>query len=350
MTNIQIGIGGDLTGLRGRLSGRSYEGNFEEQFVHLKELIGSYDASASIDFIECRPPEHSPEEFGQVALKHAMPVRQFSFSCDVDGLHSRLFSIQALRENLELARRTGTIDRISLQVQGNNERPSIEDLVDFYIEAESVARDYGIDLYSETHVDRFTYDPRRLVAVHESLSNRTGGVLGLRVNADFSHYIHQLGNSHFCNSEDIAAGRLKIDPLDPTNYVTQNIISAGLVGMGHLRVAIPNNLTRTEGTIQYPVVDPKLDPDTAHLPYGGMKCAWNAGPLKSWLGWYREVFSYQLSRPERPVARFSSEYIGDGKPGYYGVDQYRNLFQNIAMVSMAHGMIREVQSALAQHA
>ena len=340
MANIEIGIGGDLTGLRGRLGGRSYDGDFEEQFVHLKELITLYDPAASIEFIESCPPKDRAEEFGELASKHGMPVKQFSIPCDIGG---GVVTFHLLRENLDLARRAGTVDRINLQVLGDNNSPTIDELVQFFVAADEIAKDYGIELYTETHVDRFTYDPRRLIAVHEALLDRTAGRLGIRVSADFSHYIHQLDNPNFCNWPDIASGRLNLDPLDSNNYVSRNIISRGLVGYGHLRVAIPNHLTRTEGTIQYPLIDPKQDPETAHLSNGGMKFPWHGREMSKWFAWYREVFRYQLSHPRRPVARFSSEYIGDGTPGYYRVDQYRNLFQNIAMVSFAHSMLRESQ-------
>src|SRR3954447_13972614 len=117
MANVEIGIGGDLTGLRGRLSGRSYDGDFEEQFLHLKELIALYDPAASIEFIENCPPKARAEEFGELASKHGMPVKQFSIPCDIGD---SIVAFPFLRENLELARRTGTVDRINLQVLGDN--------------------------------------------------------------------------------------------------------------------------------------------------------------------------------------------------------------------------------------
>ncbi len=60
-----------------------------------------------------------------------------------------------------------------MQVWGNNETPTIAALVEFYGIAEEMAGKYGIELYTETHVDRFTYDPRRLIAVHEALLDHT---------------------------------------------------------------------------------------------------------------------------------------------------------------------------------
>ena len=76
--NIEIGIGGDLTGLRGRREGRSYAGDFAAQFAHLKELLAAYDPAATIEFIESPPPADNAEEFGVAAAAAGMPVRQFT--------------------------------------------------------------------------------------------------------------------------------------------------------------------------------------------------------------------------------------------------------------------------------
>ena len=35
------------------------------------------------------------------------------------------------------------------------------------------------------------------------------------------------------------------------------------------------------------------------------------------------------------MARFATEFIGDGAPGEYRVEPYRNLYQNIAMLALA---------------
>ena len=205
-----------------------------------------------------------------------------------------------------------------------------------------MAQAQGIDLYTET-VDRFSHDPRHLLAVHDHrLKETTGGRIGLRVAADFSHYLHQIGSPHFPQWPAIAAGALNLDPLDPDNLISGRIVQAGLVGNGHLRAAVPNDLPRGRGSIQCPIADPRRDAATADLPNGGMDRPWEAERLRHWKELYREVFAFQLARPERPVARFSAEYLGDGTPGDFRVEPYRNLFQNLAAVSFAHALIREL--------
>jgi len=335
-TNIEIGIGGDLAGLRGRdVDGaphepltqyRVWEGDFAAQFAHLAHLVAAYDPGARVAFVELRLPPDRAEEFGEAAAA-GMPVRQFTDLYLVGGGPDRPDALEALRANVALARRVGTIDRLNMQMIGTSEVPSLAALCDFYVAAEELAGEAGITLFTETHVDRFTYDPRRLVAVHEALLDHTGGRLGLRVAADLSHYVHQLGNTHFPNRAAIAAGELNLDPLDPDNYVSRHIIATGLVGYGHLRMAVPNDLPRGAGSIQYPVVDPATDQETAALPHGGMDVPWWA--------WYREIFAEHAHHPERPVARFATEFIGDGAPGEYRVEPYRNLYQNIAMLALA---------------
>ena len=355
-STIEIGIGGDLTGLLGRERGgsphdprkqyRIVEGDFKAQFDDLKRQMAAYDPDATIQFMETMPPKDRAEEFATVAAEAGIPVKQFTALYWVGGTSTEPDALVTLRANLDLAKRTGTIERLNMQVIGDNTTPTIGALVDFYVAAEEMAAAEGIEIFTETHIDRFTYDPRRLIAVHEALLDRTGGRLGLRVAADFSHYVHQNGNTHMANWPALASGALNLNPLDPDNYVSRQIIARGLIGYGHLRAAIPNNRPRGQGSIQYPIVDPATDPETAGLPNGGMAEPWDGAALAPWLAWYREIFTYQLTHPERPVVRFATEFIGDVGQGEYRTEPYRNLFQNLAMVSTAQRMVREIAASL----
>ena len=88
-------------------------------------------------------------------------------------------AVDALTGYLDLAARTGTVDRINIQVLGDASSPPVEDLVAFYLNAEELAEGTGIDLYTETHVDRFSHDPRRLLEVHHRLQEASGGRTGV---------------------------------------------------------------------------------------------------------------------------------------------------------------------------
>ncbi len=358
---IEIGLCSDLggtalAGVRGldrirlpadRAAGtRQYKADCGAVFDHLKELIAEYDPAARIDFIETVPPEHRAEEFAEVAAENGIPLKQFTRLCVIGGDDAEPDGLEAMSGYLELARRTGTVDRLNFQIFGNSTHPGIDAIVDFYVRAEEMAQEAGIELLTETHVERYNHDPRRMVAAHEVLQERTGGRLGIRVCADLSHYVHQIDNSHFPQWPSISSGELRLDPFDPDNYVSRNIIESGMVWGGHLRAATPNNLPPGRGSIQYPITDPRADAATADQPNGGMAETWDEGKLKHWMEFYRQVFAYQLRRPSRPVARFASEFIGDGGAGDYRVGPYRNVFQNIAAAAIAQRMIRKIIAEL----
>jgi hypothetical protein len=293
------------------------------------------------------PTYDRAEELAETASEFEMPVRQFTNVYVIGGNDEYPDALDALRQHLVIAKKVHTIERINMQVVGDNVTPPIEKLVEFYLDAEKMAADAGIELFTETHVDRFTYDPRRLIAVHRQLLDLTNDRIGLRINADLSHYVHQIGNTHFPNWPSVASGELNLNALDPENFISRFIINGGLVGYGHLRMAVPNNLPRGRGSIQYPVVDPQKDKETSDLPNGGLDLPWEMEKTKCWWAWYRELFKFQINQRERSVVRFSTEFIGDGRPSEYRVYPYRNLFQNIAMVSLAQRLVEEIQAAKA---
>ena len=326
---------------------RQYKADCRALFDHLKELMAEYDPQARIDFIETVPPADRVEEFAEVAADSGIPLKQFTRLCVIGGNDEEPDGLVAMASYLELAKRAGTVDRINFQIFGDATNPSIADIADFHAKVEEMAEKAGIALLTETHVERYNHDPRRLVAAHEALQRRTDGRLGIRVCADLSHYVHQIGNSHFPQWPSISTGELCLDPFEPDNYICRNIIEKGMVWGGHLRAAMPNDLPPGQGSIQYPIADPKTDPETADLPNGGMNEPWDETKLRHWKEFYRQLFTYQLQHPERPVARFASEFIGDGGVGDYRVEPYSNVFQNIAAVSIAQRTIREIEADLA---
>ena len=358
---IEIGLCSDmggtaLAGVRGLdrirpgaaadLSPRQYKDDCRTFFEHLKELVAEFDPDLRIDFLETVPPQHGAEEFSEVAAESGIPLRQMTRLCVIGGSDDEPEALEAMSSYLELAGRTGTLDRINFQMLGDVTSPSIDDIVDFYVRAEEMAENAGVELLTETHVERYNHDPRRMIDAHERLQERTDGRLGVRVCADLSHYVHQIGNSHFPQWPSISSGELRLDPFDPGNYVSRIIIQTGMVWGGHLRAAVPNDLPPGRGSIQYPIADPATDPATAGQPHGGMNKPWEEDRLAPWMEFYRQIFRYQLLDPSRPVARFASEFIGDGGVGDYRVEHYRNVFQNIAAAATARRMIAEVAAEL----
>lgn len=323
-----------------------YKADCRNFFDHLQELMTDYDPEGRIDFIETVPPEEWAEEFSEVATESGIPLKQFTRLCVIGGDENEPDGLEAMVGYLELARRTSTVDRINFQIMGDASNPGLEAIVDFYTRAEEMAQEAGIDLLTETHVERYNHDPRRMVAVHEQLQECSRGQLGIRVCADLSHYVHQIGNSHFPQWPSISSRELLLDPFNPENLVSRKIIQTGMVWGGHLRVATPNNLPPGQGSIQYPIIDPIRDTVTSDQPAGGLTQPWEKSKIQPWTEFYHQIFDYQLQRPQRPVARFASEFIGDGGAGDYRVEPYRNVFQNIAAAAIARRMIHRIEADL----
>jgi hypothetical protein len=334
--NLEIGIGGDLGGDLGIGEGKPWS----EWVKALQKEVARRDPLARIDFIEgCPDPDGA-----KVAADLGMPFRQFTDLYVVGGKREgrEEDALVTLERNLEKAAAAKTVTALNMQVWGIKEEPSLDALCAFYHAAYALALPYGIGLFTETHVDRFTYDPRRLLAVHERLLAESKGAYGLQVGADFSHYVHQLGNPHMDNWAEIKAGRLRIDPFDPENVVSTRIIQGGLVGYGHLRCAAPNDRPRDAGSIQYPIADPASDPYQAYA--GELACGgrWDGSRTRWWKEFYRQAFAYQLAHPERAVARFSTEFIGWNDHCDYRIEKYSNLHQNLSCLVWAQGLKREL--------
>ena len=265
---IEIGLCSDLGGtalagvrgldrIRPQAAGgaglRQYKTDCRTFFEHLAELMADYEPELRIDFIETVPPQHGAEEFAQVAAESGIPLKQMTRLCVIGGNDDEPEALEAMSGYLELARRAGTLDRINFQILGDSTCPGIDAIVDFYLRAEEMAGEAGVQLLTETHVERYNHDPRRMVAAHEMLQERTGGGLGIRVCADLSHYVHQIGNSHFPQWPSISSGELRLDPFDPDNYISRNLIETGLVWGGSSARSHPQQSASWKR--QYPVSD-----------------------------------------------------------------------------------------------
>ncbi|MBA3846848.1 MAG: hypothetical protein H0X45_09410 [Planctomycetes bacterium] len=337
-SNLEIGLGGDIGDDLGIGVGKP----FAEWLRALRREVQRIDPRADIDFLEgCNSPENAA-----IAAAEGMPYRQFTDLYVIGGKREGRDedALATLRRHLDAAAATQTITALNMQVWGVRNEPSLDQICDFYHAAEAMAAPYRIGLFTETHVDRFTYDPRRLLAVHDRLMIESRGAYGLRVGADFSHYVHQLGNPTGDNWQAIRSGALRLDPFDVGNVVSTRIIQGGLVGYGHLRCAAPNDRGRDRGSIQYPLVDPAAyhrTPWQGELACGG---TWDESRTRQWREFYRQTFAYQIAHPERPVARFSSEFIGWNDHCDYRIEGYSNAWQNFAAVAWAQALKRELVS------
>lgn len=308
-----------------------------DRLMQVKEELHAIDPEARIDFLDGVPAD---EKEARVALDLGMPFLSFLDLFVIGGRDDWPDALTTLYQCLEKAKRFGTHVKLDLQIDGDSSNPTIGQLVDFYRRAWDMADPLGIELCAETHIDRVTYDPRHTMRLHEALLDATKGERGLLISADFSHYVHQIGNTHGLNWPDIRDGKLNLDPFDPENYVSKVIIPSGLIRMGHLRLAVPNNLNREQGSIQYPIADPATDP--AKADYDGL---WHYGafseePAKYWKAWYRELFRFVLASEDPSPVTFNTEFIRFG--GDYAQEPYRNQYQNLCMLAYAQRLKREL--------
>lgn len=162
---IEIGFGGDRSGLRGQ--------TFGQQLEHLKQLMTKYDPESKIEFLEARPSPDRIEEEARTAADLGMPYKQFTDIYFAGGKAQHPDALETLTANLEIAKRSGTIDRLNMQVWGDSRTPGANELLEFYLRAYGMADKARVELYKETHINRFTYDPRRLIEIHELIRKKT---------------------------------------------------------------------------------------------------------------------------------------------------------------------------------
>jgi len=320
MSAIEIGLGGELA--------EYWSMPLRQRIPALRAELATIDPAAHIDFLVGLPAVDEAREAADLGT----PYRMCGDLYVLPGDHRRPPALHALRANLAQAQATGTVDTIVMQVDGDRGRPTTAELVAFYREAYALADAHGVRLDTETHIDRWTYDPRRVVEVDRALRQELGR--GLTVCADFSHYVHQIGNTQASNWSAIAAAELVIDPNQVGDIVTTGIIAPGLVCSGHLRCAAPNDLPRGQGSIQYPLGNPDADP-RQQTPVGSLKHygAWRAERTQAWQTMYQRTFAAHLATRGAPVARFASEFIC--VEDEYRMDAYRNVYQNLVAVAWA---------------
>ena len=333
---IEIGYGGNFSEI-------AVKNDFKATLEKLQHLLYEYDNESKIEFIEAAPPKENTETYAQIANDLKMPYRQFTALYVIGGNSKCPDALMQLQNNISLAKRCGTITGLNMQVYGGTGNPGVPILIDFYLRAHELADKAGLELFTETHIDRFTYDPRWLVCVNEFLSNKTNGNLFIKVAADLSHYVHQLGNSTASNFKAISKGYPDMDPFSPMNYFNKNVLEKGMVGMGHLRCAVPNNLPRGKGSIQYPLVDPVLDPQPGSCSGKIFEGVFDEKRTMHWKKWHKDMFGFLLKEAAGKTIRFSSEYIGNtNDAGDYHSGNYRDVFQNIAIISYAQQLKKEI--------
>lgn len=331
--NLLIGLGGHLE--------QDTTLPFKTRLELLNEELASIDPDAQIEFLDGVP---ASEADAVTAVDMGMPYLTFLDLFVIGGSDTWPDALTSMYNCMEKAKRFGSYIRLDMQINGDSNNPTIAQLVDFFRRSWDMADPLGIELCVETHIDRVSYDPRHLMRIHEALLDATKGERGLNISADFSHYVHQVGNTHGILWDDLKLGSLNLDPFDPENFVSRVLIPSGLIKMGHLRMATPNDLDRTQGSIQYPLLDPALDPTPT-----GYEGLWHYGAFdeartEPWKAWYRELFRAVLKSDDPTPITFNTEFIR--YDGDYAQEPYRNQYQNLAMVAWAQRTKREILAEL----
>lgn len=314
---------------------------FEDRMSAINEELNEIDPNAQIDYLDGIPCQ---ERDADLALQNGHPYISFLDLFILGGSENWPDALDSMKKCMEIAKRVGTYKVLDMQIHGDSNQPSLPQLVDFFRRAWDLADPLGIDLCVETHIDRISYDPRHLMRVHEALIDATKGERGLNISADFSHYVHQVGNTNGILWADHQSGTLNLDPMDPNNFVSKTLIPSDLIKMGHLRMAVPNNLNREQGSIQYPIIDPIHDPRSTD--YSGLLHfdSWTDDRTNAWKHWYRELFKHILQSNYAETVYFSSEFIR--YDGDYALEPYRNRFQNLAIIAWAQKTKRDLIAEL----
>jgi hypothetical protein len=329
---IEIGLGGVLN-----IPGDSGYGR--EKVVKCREDLNMILPGCCFDYLEGIPDS---EDLAHWAEDMGFPYRVFTALYVPGGFGGHPDGLEVLKKNLEICERYSTITTLNMQVLGSSESPSMEELYDFYEKADAMAGAQGVLLTTETHIDRFTYDPSYALVVQEYLQRESGGDLGLNIWADFSHYVHQMENeacmkAHPAFTVDHKPGRAGFEA------VVDELIRSGLIVGGHLRCAAPNSLGREKGAIQYPIVAPSSDPysdATDELIHHG---TWREERTHTWKNLYRSLFVHAGKSASDGTLRFSSEFIRCEDE--YNMDGYTNYWQNLNVIAWAKSALNDVNKS-----
>ena len=147
-----------------------------------------------------------------------------------------------LSEKIRLAAAVGARQHnIMVHWHDGDGRPvSDGEVADFYLRAYDLGMPLGVEPTLELHVNMWSEDPRRVAPVAEAVRRR--GV-PFHFTLDYSHVIFKMGNEEelrICGlSEDVAAGRIELDPRRPGSLVDQ-WLDMGIVRWLQVRAVAPN--------------------------------------------------------------------------------------------------------------
>jgi hypothetical protein len=273
------------------------------------------------DYIDRTPPDEEFRALMNASEKFDLPVLS-------SGWFYTLGRDEALFErNIHKARLLGSqvhnVQVMTLHADGHV--ATNEEVAAFYLQAHDIGMRHNVVPCFEVHVNMWSEHFGRVEQVAALVQQR--GV-PFCMTLDHSHVIFKMDNPKeqlVQNMQvDIEAGRLVLDPSQPSN-VSKKWIDANWVRLAHARAAIPANpvnawASHPDGSygrgIQYPFVQPQT---------GEYVADWDATKLEPWKKVARDLLAHHAANDASPIRHISCEHI----PGIdYGAGHKYSIFDN----------------------
>jgi len=302
----------------------------------LPEIASRYQLARDagvFDFVNRSPPDAEFRAVLHAVESTGMPVLAGTFIYTA-GRDEPLFERNIIKGRLL----GSTLHDVQLATHHADGHPlSDDEVADWYLRCHDFAGRHEITVGFEVHVNTWTEHFGRVSAVAQRVAQR-GVAFGLTF--DPSHVIFKIDNPAELKiqnlGEDVAAGRVVIDPRVPGN-ILHEWINAGYVVHCHARAAVPGNpvniwASHPDGShgrgIQYPLIKPGAD--EWHSP-------WEPDRLTAWKDAIRYLLTRHASRADSRLRAVTCEFIP--AIDYGGGARYSILAQNIACANWLRGEI-----------
>jgi hypothetical protein len=303
--------------------------SIDDQFRMVKE-------SGVYDFFDRMPQPGQEQEYLRASERHGLPMLTglWSYTAGKDE--------ELLRRNLELTRDSGgECHNIMLFRDHADGHPlSDEEVLAFYRLAYEEGVRLGVEITFEVHIYMWSEDVRRVLRVADLV--RAAG-MPFQFLLDHSHVLLKLESPQEQDAcgirDDVAAGRLVLDPFEPGNildaWIAENFTlwhSVRPVAPNGPRNAWARHPDGREGrACQYPYLRPRP---------GEWHSEWHAYKLEPSREVVRKVLRAHLQRPDSRLRYITTELID--LPDYGEGARYSLFEHSVALATW----IRETEAAL----
>ena len=278
------------------------------------------------DYIERSPPPLQVDEFRRAVDKHGIPLLSGSFFYML-GRDEPLMEWH-VRIAASFGGRALNMQIMVRDADGN--RVTDQRLAETFLWISEIGAKLGVMPCFEIHVNMWSERFARVIAVGDLVERRGGE---FNITFDHSHVIFKIGNEGELdvenNREDIAAGKLELDPSKPNN-ISDLLIARNWVSHAHARSAVPNNPVNTQARhpdgrfgrgIQYPFIAPAP---------GEYHAAWDEALLEPWKEVLRRMMRHRLRTPSSRLRQITVEMI----PGIdYGAGAKYSIFDHSVAIA-----------------